>query len=148
MKSGIIKSRIIKSGIIKSGIIKSGIIKSGIIKSGIIKSGIIKSGIIKSGIIKSRMIKSGIIKREMIKTLQDAKMGSMGCFCMSRTQKEIAKDNLFEIGLLLFCNQEDVGMDTGQRGVGCLWMRRKWNFKQSPLPATDKNLGNVLFVLI
>ena len=38
-------------------------------------------------------------------------------------------------------------MDTGQRCVGCLWMRRKRNFKQGPLPTTYKNLGDV-FVLI
>ena len=66
---------------------------------------------------------------------------------MRRTQKEIAKDNFLEIGFCFFCNQEDVGMDTGQRCVGCLWMRRKRNFKQGPLPTTYKNLGDV-FVLI
>ena len=56
--------------------------------------------------------------------------------------EEIAKDNFLEIGFC-FCNQEDVEMDTGQQGVGCLWMRRKRNFKQSPLPATYKKLGIV-----
>ena len=39
----------------------------------------------------------------MIKTLQDVKMGSMGCFCMRRTQKEIAKDNF--LGRLVFVLQ-------------------------------------------